>query len=156
MLFGSCHWPNKPPLEVSQWFCLNLAQSVVAGLNFQNIYFRELLLMAAMHFRALIFWNTSNWMLSSLNNFAIVFKIFLYNESPKKHVLILTSMMRGKFIVAFHHFFINTFYVVTLQKLFFTKETLTFWFLWSDKLSTLNIVYVKVIYLKGSFWLTFK
>ena len=33
-------------------------------------------------------------------------------------------MMRGNSIIAFHHVFMISFYAVTLQKLFFTDETL--------------------------------
>ena len=58
------------------------------------------------------------------NRAVFLLGIFLFKESPKKtRTFILTSMMRGNSIIAFHHVFIITFNVVTLQKLFLTDKT---------------------------------
>ena len=72
------------------------------------------------------FLDTSKWMLLfSLSNRAIFFLgIFLFLSLQKTRTFfILTSMMRGDSIIAFHYVLMITFYAVTLQKLFFTDET---------------------------------
>ena len=71
------------------------------------------------------FLDTSKWMLLfSLSNRAIFFLgIFLFLSLQKTRTFILTFMMRGNSIIAFHYVFMITFYAVTLQKLFFTDET---------------------------------
>ena len=71
------------------------------------------------------FLDISKWMLLfSLSNRAIFFLgIFLFLSLQKTRTFILTFMMRGNSIIAFHYVFMITFYAVTLQKLFFTDET---------------------------------
>ena len=71
------------------------------------------------------FLDNSKWMLLfSLSNRAIFFLgIFLFLSLQKTRTFILTFMMRGNSIIAFHYVFMITFYAVTLQKLFFTDET---------------------------------
>ena len=93
----------------------------MAWMNFQNNYFRKHLL-----YEALLSQNNSKCMLSSLSNRAIFFLEYfiLKNHRKKTRTFILTSMMRGNYIIAFHHDFMLTFYDVTLQKLFFTDEPL--------------------------------
>ena len=50
--------------------------------------------------------------------------MFFFKESPKEtRTIILTFMMKKNSIIAFHHVFMITFYVDTLQKLFFTDKT---------------------------------
>ena len=92
----------------------------MAWMNFQNNYFRKHLL-----YEALLSQNNSKCMLSSLSNRAIFFLEYfiLKNRRKKTRTFILTSMMRGNYIIAFHHDFMLTFYDVTLQKLFITDET---------------------------------
>ena len=77
--------------EDSQGLRLNFIQSVMACLNFQNTYFRQhhqnywwLLLYVL---EALVFQNTSKWMLSSLSNQIIFFSgYFYFKNHPKKHI----------------------------------------------------------------------
>ena len=98
-------------------------QSVVAGLNFQSTYFREHLLMAAIRFRSICFSENLKLDAFSLNNRVIVFRnIFILRTTQKTCTFILTSMMRGNFVVAFHHASIITFYVVTLEKLSLVRK----------------------------------
>ena len=69
---------------------------------------------------ALLFQNTSKWLLvSSLSKRAIFFlETFLFREPPKKtSAFSLTSMMTENSSITFHHVFMVTFYVDTLQKL---------------------------------------
>ena len=61
---------------------------------------------------ALVFQNTSKWMLSSLSNRAIFFSEYFYLKNhPKTHTFILTSMRTGssitRFWKCFHHYFLR-------------------------------------------------
>ena len=103
-----------------------LIQSVIVCLNFQNTYFREHLLIAAF----MLFWSTC--FSEHLKVDALFIKqpsyfflgIFLVKESPKKSgTFTITSTIKKNSIIAFHHVFIITFYVVTLQELSITEET---------------------------------
>ena len=88
MKASNCHllWT-----EDSQGLRLNFIQSVMACLNFQNTYFRQhhqnywwLLLYVL---EALVFRNTSKWMLSSLSNQIIFFsEYFYFKNHPKKRI----------------------------------------------------------------------
>ena len=98
----------------------------MACMNFQNNCFREHLFMAAF----ILFRN--NCFSEHLKVDAFFIKqpfyfflgMFVFKKSPKKtRTFILTSMMRGNSIIAFHHVFMLTFYAATLQKIFFTDET---------------------------------
>ena len=61
---------------------------------------------------ALVFQDTSKWILSSLSNRAVFFSEYfnLKNYQKKKtRTFILISMMRGNTIIAFHHVFMIAF-----------------------------------------------
>ena len=107
---------------------------------------------SSMILEALIFQNTSTWMLSSISNRAIFFSEYFYlkNHQKKTRTFILTSMMRGNSIIAFHLVFIITFYAVNLQKLFLL-------ILISLKRHTFNIKhYTHKIYLHKRFILVYR
>ena len=63
--------------------------------------------------------------------------------------------MRENFIIGFHHVFIITFYAATLQKLSLLAKHKDF-DLFKATLSTLNIIYIKIIYIKSTFGFTFE
>ena len=68
------------------WFYLNFAQSVVAGLNFQNIYFKKRLLMDAIRCRSTCF--SEHFKVDAFfikQPCYCFFGILLFKESPKKH-----------------------------------------------------------------------
>ena len=94
----------------------------MACLNFQNTYFREDLLMAAfIPFRSICF--SEHLKVDALFIKQLIFLGILLFKAQKTRTFILTSMMRGNSIIAFHHVFMITFYDVTLQKIFFADET---------------------------------
>ena len=119
----------------------------MACLNFQNNYFRKHLLMAAIiRFRSTCF-------SEHLKKDALFIKqpsyfflgIRLFKESPKEiRTFILNSMIRGNSIIAFHHVFHHSrrhspknFSLLEKHKDFgFFRATL----------SSLNIIYIKLIY----------
>ena len=143
------------PAEDSQGLCLNFIQSVMDCLNFQNTYFRKYLLMVAfIRFRSTCFSKTSKWILSSLSNSAIFYLEYFYLKNhPKKHTLILTSFMRGNSIIAF--MFLSLLFMLPLFKNFSLLAKQRFYF-FKATLSTLNIIYMKLIYIKSSFGFTFE
>ena len=98
----------------------------MACLNFQNIYFREHLSMAAfIRSRSTCFsehLKVDAFFTKQLCYFFL--GMFLVKESRRKtRTFIPTFMMRGNSIIAFHHVFIVNFYAVTFQKLLFTDKT---------------------------------
>ena len=101
---------------------LNFIQSVMACLNFQNVYFRKHLLMAAfIRFRSTCF--SEHLKVDALfikQPSYFLLGIFLFKKYPQKtRSFILTSMRRGNSIIAFHHYFLRR----HSSKLFLTDET---------------------------------
>ena len=90
----------------------------MACLIFQNIYFREHLLMTAfICFRSTYLSEHRKLDVFFIKQPSYIFLgIFLLKESPKKHVL------RWNAIIAFHNVFMITCYTATLEKLFSTDE----------------------------------
>ena len=89
--------------------------------NFQNIYFREYLLLTAfIRFRSTSFSEhlkvAAAFFIKQPCNFFL--EKFLFKESSKRaRSFILTSMMKENSSIAFHHVFLITFYADTLQNL---------------------------------------
>ena len=104
-----------------------------------------------------VFWNTSKWMLSSLSNWAIFFSEYFYLKNHQKKHVPSFSLLWGERIqsvlfimfssLIFTPSFFKNFPLLTKHKEFdFFKATL----------STLNIIYIKLIYIKSSFGFTFE
>ena len=101
---------------------------------------------------ALVFRNTSKWMLSSLSNQAIFYLEYFYlKNTPKKHVP-LSWLPWGEGTPSL--LFI-TFYAVAFQNFSLLTKLKDFDF-FKATLSMLNIIYIKPIYIKSSFGFTFE
>ena len=71
-----------------------------------------------------------------------------FKESPEKtSAFFLTFMVRRNSTIAIHHVLVITFYAVTLQKPFFTDRIKKFDFFKATHFQTLNIIYIKLIYI---------
>ena len=96
-------------------------QSITTCDNFQNIYFREYLLLTAfIRFRSTSFSEhlkvAAAFFIKQPCNFFL--EKFLFKESSKRaRSFILTSMMKENSSIVFHHVFLITFHADTLQNL---------------------------------------
>ena len=131
----------------------------MACLNFQNTYFRKHLSIAVfIRFRCTCFLEhlkVDALFIKQLSDFFL--GIFLFKESPKKKHVPSFSLPWGERIqsvlfimfssLIFTPSFFKNFPLLTKHKEFdFFKATL----------STLNIIYIKLIYIKSSFGFTFE
>ena len=96
-------------------------QSVTTCDNFQNIYFREYLLLTAfIRFPSTSF--SEHFKMAAaffiVQPYSFFLKKFLFKESSKRaRSFILTSKVKENSSIAFHHVFMITFYADTLQNL---------------------------------------
>ena len=140
----------------SQGLCLNFIQSVMTCLNFQNTYFRKHLYMAAfIRFRSTCF--SQHLKVDALfikqPSYSLL-RIFLFKESHKKHTF---SLPWGEGIPSLLFImFSSLLFTPPLYKNFSLLETHKDFDFFKATLSRLNIIYIKLIYIKSSFGLTFK
>ena len=113
--------------------------------NFQNNSFRKHLLMAP------------KWMLSSLSNRAMFYWECFYLKNHPKNTYLHSHFHEERefhhcFSSCFHHYFLC---FLSSKTLFFLAKHKDFDF-FKATLSTLNIIYIKLIYIKSSFEFTFE
>ena len=128
-------------------------------LSFHKTYFREyhLLMPAFIRFRSTCFSERLKVDALFIKQPTYFFlRMFLFKESPKKsQTFILTSMKRGNSIIAFHHVFILLF-TPSLFKNFSLQAKHKDFDFFKAILSTSDIIFIKLIYIKGSFGFTFE
>ena len=130
----------------------------MACLNFQNTYFRKHLLMAAyIRFRSTCFsehLKVDALFIKQPNYFFSQY--FYFKNCPKKYVLSFTLPWGEGIPSLLFIMFSSLLFTPPLYKNFSLLEKHKDFDFFKATLSRLNIIYIKLIYIKSSFGLTFK